>query len=255
MTVSLLTREDFTPKSFEEAARHFARKTPLTSEAFERLSNLNRARAFRIAGVDKLTLVQRARNLVRRGIREGTDYGKVQRQLLLLFDAEKLEAPAPHRLQAMFRQNTMTAYSQARNEVLRDPEVLEQFPYWKYLTVGNGVAGVNNVRATHAALHGLVFRADDPFWNQYDPPWEYGCRCTKVALTPGQVLDRGIEVRDLSYVQTQVTVSGHAVPGIQPNPDFAFRRDPFDTSFFGPSLDADLQQLKRDYERQANEQS
>jgi len=40
---------------------------------------------------------------------------------------------------------------------LGDPELVGAFPYFQWLTVGNGVPGINEVRADHAVLHGLIF--------------------------------------------------------------------------------------------------
>ncbi len=105
--------------------------------------------------------------------------------------------------------------------------------------MGNGTPGVNGVRATHAALHGLVFRADDPFWDRHDPPWEWGCRCFKRPLTPGQVKRMRVKVRDEAYVRTRIRVPGRGARGIAPNPDFGFDETQFDLS----KLDAELRKV------------
>ena len=160
--------------SHDAAARFFAKKTPLSSAAFEKLSKENRARAFRIAGLHKVNLVQRARDVVHRGIRDGTPWPDIRRELAAIFETGKVPTPSLARLRTMFRQNTLHAYNAARVQVLDDPEMKLFFPFRQYLTVGNGSAGVNNVRTTHAALHGKVFRADDPFWGLFTPPWEWG---------------------------------------------------------------------------------
>jgi len=122
MPINLLTRDDFTPKPAAEAARIFGKKTPLTSEQFETLSKENKARAFRIARVHKARLIQRARDIVKKGIEDGTDYAIVRRKLLELFDTEGVPRPALARLRTMFRQNSLGAYSIARTRVLKEPE-------------------------------------------------------------------------------------------------------------------------------------
>lgn len=42
-----------------------------------------------------------------------------------------------------------------------------------------------NTRAEHAALHGVIKRYDDEFWDKYYPPNGWGCRCEAIQL-PGK---------------------------------------------------------------------
>lgn len=69
-----------------------------------------------------------------------------------------------------------------------DPDGIRRaFPFLQYLSVGNGVPGINEVRDAHAALHGGVWARGDAIWEYFDPPWQWKCRCTTVCLTRGQV--------------------------------------------------------------------
>lgn len=69
-----------------------------------------------------------------------------------------------------------------------DPDgIRTTFPFLEYVTVGNGVPGINEVRATHAALHGGVWARGDAIWEYFQPPWEWKCRCITTCLTRGQV--------------------------------------------------------------------
>lgn len=36
----------------------------------------------------------------------------------------------------------------------------------------------NRTRELHAKLHGTIRPINDPFWNTYTPPLDWGCRCT-----------------------------------------------------------------------------
>ena len=239
MPVNLITEDDFTPRTFAEAAARFARKIALPSELFERLTAAARQRAFRIAGVNKLRLVQAARDIVEASIRDGTDWAEVRRALLKKFAAEEETPPSLSRLRQMFQQNIHAAYSDQRREVLDDPNIVEAFPYRQYLTVGNGTPLVNGVRATHAALHGLVFEWDDPFWDAHLPPWDWGCRCTFVALTENQVRNMGVRVANLSYVRKRLPVPGTKQRGIEAG---EFQRGTFDPA----SVDEELRAVARE---------
>lgn len=234
MSLSVLTKTDFTPRPATEAASHFARKAAVTAVAFEKLSAEAKQHAFRVATVHKARLIQDIRNKVLAAIESGTDWAEVQRDLVAAFETQGVPKPALHRLRAMFLMNTQQAYNDARRETLDAPSVVDAFPFRQYLTVGNGVAGINGVRATHAALHGKIFAWDDPFWDWHTPPWEWGCRCTFIPLTRGQVRALGVRVLDLDYVRTQIAVPGTRERGIDANP--AFVRGKFDLS----SIDEEL---------------
>ena len=237
MPLSVITKADFRPKTAAAAAKAFAKKAALSSEAFDKLSNEAKRHAFRIAGVHKAGLIQRARDVVHGAIRDGTGYDRVQRELLKLFDTEGVPPPALHRLRLVFQQNSLQAYHDARREALDEPEMAAMFPYRQYLTVGNGTPGVRGVRPTHAALHNLVFKWDDPFWDNHTPPWEYGCRCFFRGLTVRQVQRMRVRITGGDYVRKRIKVPGQKKRGIKPDPRFQRgKEDEFDLS----KIDAEL---------------
>jgi hypothetical protein len=47
-----------------------------------------------------------------------------------------------------------------------------------------------NVRPEHAALDGVTLPVDDPFWDMYFPPNDWGCRCDVVQLESGKITDK-----------------------------------------------------------------
>ena len=214
MPISALTEKDFRARTFDQAAKAFGRKVPLTTEQFAELAAAQKQRAFRIAEVNNARLIQAVRNRLETAIKSGRPFRDFRAELLKLFEAADVPAPAMHRLKLLFRQNTLQAYSDARRETLDKPHITAAFPFRQYLTVGNGTPGYRNVRRDHAVLHGLVFRWDDPFWKRYTPPWDYNCRCTFRAVRASEVKRKKLKVRGVSHVQRRLKVKPHADFGV-----------------------------------------
>lgn len=81
----------------------------------------------------------------------------------------------PRRLDTIYRTNMQSAYSAGQYQGYMDN--IDHRPYWMYDAVAD-----HRTRPAHAAMDGLVYRYDDPFWTTFYPPNGYNCRCTVVAL-------------------------------------------------------------------------
>ncbi len=245
MPISELTKADFTPRSFDEAAKRFAKKVPLSSDDFDRLQAANRSKAFRIFAVNKAQTVQRVRDMMEKAIRDGTSFADFRRQVAAMFEGQGNASPALGRLKLAFRQNAMQAYNDSRRDALDKKEISDAFGFRQYLTVGNGTPGVRNVRDDHAALHGKVFKWNDPFWDRFTPPWDYNCRCTFVALTAGQVKRARLIV--WTYKGGHVRpVTDKRPKKIEIKPSRAFNRFK-DAEFDLAGLDADLRSIVEEW--------
>lgn len=57
------------------------------------------------------------------------------------------------------------------------------YPYATIRDAGGPVGyGKGKVRPTHRALDGFVARIDWPLWYEYTPPYDWNCRCRKIAI-------------------------------------------------------------------------
>ena len=83
---------------------------------------------------------------------------------------------APRRLENIYRTNMQTAYSAGQYQAYMAN--IDSRPYWMYDAVGD-----HRTRPAHAAMDGLVYRYDDPFWATFYPPNGYRCRCSVIALS------------------------------------------------------------------------
>lgn len=52
-------------------------------------------------------------------------------------------------------------------------ETKDLYPNLMFITVGD-----DRVRPEHEVLNGIIMPIDDPFWNSYYPPLDWGCRCS-----------------------------------------------------------------------------
>lgn len=186
---------NFEPVPYEEAARIVAEKQIMSKEAFDSLVDELKARAFTIAGLEDLRMVQEIRDAIAE-LPMGPPWEDVKRQV-----ADKLEQggfsekAADYRATLLLRHHGFAVYAQEKYRNLR--EMQDVFPYWQYLSMGD-----EKVRSSHAALNGLILPADDPFWRDHFPPWEWNCRCQVVGVT-----------------QEEYDAAATAGPGLPTDPD------------------------------------
>ncbi len=77
-------------------------------------------------------------------------------------------------LESVVRSNMMTAYGVGHRKALE--ESADDLPFWEYSAVGD-----DRTRPTHRALDGIIYPANDPFWDEHFPPWGFNCRCSVIA--------------------------------------------------------------------------
>lgn len=90
-------------------------------------------------------------------------------------------------LRMVFRTNVQSAYSAGRDRASKDPELLEQRPYARYLSVGDGLTRPEH--REYAERNGGIYRIDSPEWELVRPPPKaspWNCRCSWVTLTAEQ---------------------------------------------------------------------
>lgn len=106
------------------------------------------------------------------------------------------------RLRTIFQVNVQTAYMAGRYKRYVSNAV--ERPYWRYVAIMDG-----RTRPAHAALHGKVFRWDDPIWKVIWPPNGWGCRCRVVALTQVEFEALGVPLEDGrdAIVETEVPIN------------------------------------------------
>ena len=181
----------------EKAVDYFRQKGyELTWDWFEMWQEAH-AKAFTVAKVMRMDVLQDIRGLVDKSLGEGMGWSDFQREMRSLLarkgwgpegpDLDLMGVAAPWRVKTIYETNMQTALMVGRYGEMM--ENVDDRPYWMYVAVMD-----SRTRPAHAALHGKVFRYDDPFWDHFYPPNGFRCRCRVRALTAGQVQAQGIKV-------------------------------------------------------------
>lgn len=195
----------FLQLTFEEALSLFLDRRMMTPEAFEALSDAEKARAFTATRLASDALRQRAFDLLGRAIADGSTMREFARALA---DDEVSLGITPSDtgyLANVFRTNTASAYGAGRYEQITGDVVRAARPLVQYRTSRD-----SRVRPNHAALEGVVFdQQNDPTWGRYAPPLGYQCRCVIVTL---RELPAGATVTDSSTLTVQPDPGWNAAP-------------------------------------------
>ena len=176
----------------DEASEWISDKPIVSREVFDGLLPELRAKAFVVAGIEAHdTLLEIKQTLA--DLPVGKSWAETREQLAELVSPFIAKDSPPNaaeaKAQLLMRTHGFQAYAVASEKVFQSQ--IETFPFWQYLSLADG-----HVRHTHAALHGIVAPAKSSFWRDHTPPWEWACRCRKVALLPEEVDELKAEEAD-----------------------------------------------------------
>lgn len=181
------TDTQFAARPLAEAIKRFLEKEAVTRDVFDQMEDAARKRAFTVANAASEEMVRTVKRELVRQIAVGADLAEFGRHAAERFESAGWTPANPSHVETVFRTNVVGAYNGGRARQMTQPEVLELRPFWQWLGAGDGPP---RQRATHRAMHGIVLRANDPFWLRCYPPAGYNCRCRvrSLSLTQGAPL-------------------------------------------------------------------
>ncbi|GIW32411.1 PBECR2 nuclease fold domain-containing protein [Meiothermus taiwanensis] len=160
-----------------EAIEWFRKKVTIRAEEFRQLTDRARRRAFTVAGITSLNLLEDVYKSLLDALEMGTPYEEWAKNL-----GPKLEAAwgftNSYRTRLVFQQNILSAYAAGRYAQATQPEVIKARPYWMFDAVLDSAT-----TETCRQLNGTVLRYDHPFWDKNYPPRHFGCRSGVRSLT------------------------------------------------------------------------
>ena len=223
----------------EEAIRYFEGKGLKLTDDWRELWQEQHAKAFTVARLAKLDVLQDIYTALQTALKDGSterDFikkltpilqakgwwgqaiDKTTGEVLQTYDpatGRPVEWGSPRRLKLIYRQNMQTAYMAGRyrqQQELATATGQGARPYWQYLAVRD-----SRTRPTHAALHGRVWRADDPIWNSLYPPNGWNCRCRVRALSESRMKKEGLTAESSDGQLVTMQVSAGKLPDGTPD--------------------------------------
>ena len=165
----------------EKAAESLMERSILTRSKFDRLTDSAKSRAFTMAGENSTATLTKIRDVLAENVEQGTSLRGFKARLREEIDTSEI---GPAHLETVYRTNVQAAFSEGHDELASNPIVQDAFPYRSYLPIHDG-----RCREEHAALEFLgiegtnIYRAADPFWEVFSPPWDFNCRCGSSLMT------------------------------------------------------------------------
>jgi SPP1 gp7 family putative phage head morphogenesis protein len=187
----------FASRPMEQAINEFLKREVVTEAEFASMEAAAKRRAFTVARMANKEMVRTVKRELVRQLAVGADLREFGKHAAARFQSAGWTPANPSHVETIFRTNVMNAYSGGRVRQMSQPEVLEARPFWQILTVNDGPP---RQRKEHRAVHGVVLRANDPFWRKAMAPFGYNCRCRVRSLSIKQGAPKvmeGTSIRDL----------------------------------------------------------
>ena len=170
---------DFVQMPYHAAVDKFAERVPMTKAEWSTLTQVERQRAFTVAGLAKDDFVAKVHEQLSKALKQSLSATEFRVGLDVAMRDAGYSPLNPSHANLVFRQNVSIAYNDGRKAQMNAKAVKATHAYRE-------IHGVHDKgsRPTHVACHGLSFPADDPIW-QKGPPFDFNCRCGMSARRTG----------------------------------------------------------------------
>ncbi len=153
---------------FEESVRFMRSVVPMKREEFESLSQELKFKAFTIARVFSLDVVNRIKKRYVRALERGDSVGDMMRFLEETLDRVGVSPRNPYWLETHARNNFLTSYNAGRWAQIAQARSVRHLVY-------NAILDERTTKLCKS-LDGVVRPKDDPFWDRFMPPQHHNCR-------------------------------------------------------------------------------
>lgn len=181
------------PERFDEAVEWFRSRIPVTEAFASEVADYAGSRAWTIAGVSQLEVVQHAFDSLAKAIEDGTPFdtwkAALEKELADVWGKKNKARSAS--LTLVFRNATAQAYNAGRWAQMQDPAIRALRPYLMF-------DGVADERQTPICQQwdGTIRPVDDQVWLTAHPQMHHACRSTLRTLREVDALRRGVTPPD-----------------------------------------------------------
>ncbi len=179
--------------ALDHALRELRGSPMMTGANYVETARLVRAGAFAVTKDLTDGALKEVRDLVVKALEQGETLAEVTEQVADRLGGEAGKLSLPH-LETIYRTNIASATSDAREATMSLPLVADAFPYRAYWGTRD-----ERIRDEHKQLEKLglngtnIYRADDPTFKKFRPPWDYNCRCSWHGVTVEQAARKGVK--------------------------------------------------------------
>lgn len=196
----------------EEIIKHFREKGYTFSWDWFDVQKEAHAKAFTVAKVMKLDILQDIKASVDKAIADGITFDQFKKELEPKLKAKgwwgkvpadqvpsdpnnpklpqgEVQLGSVYRLKTIFQTNTQVAYMAGRWKSMKENSAAR--PYLQWVAVLD-----RKTRSTHRAMHNKVFRHDDPIWETFAPPLDWRCRCRLRSRTKNDIESENLTISD-----------------------------------------------------------
>lgn len=174
-----------------QAVESIREKVPFLAHEFDQLDADAKRVAFTVARATTLDTVRAIQDAIRVDVATGGTLDEFRRRVAETVDGSNL---ADHHVEQIYRTNVGRAQAAGQIAILEHPQVRSAFPYIQYSATHDSRTRPEHLALEKLGLNGTaVYRADDPIWNLYYPPWSYNCRCIPIPISVEDAAALGVK--------------------------------------------------------------
>jgi hypothetical protein len=180
------------------AKEFLERKLNVKTDAWDDLKHGEHSHAFTVAHSIEANILDDIHGLLNKAMANGESFNTFKKGLFEAMEKHGWYGGAGHtkedkkylnwRARVIYDTNFKTSLAAGRER--QQKEHADMRPIWVYQSKLVG----KNRRQEHIALHDKAFRYDDPFWDTYYPPNEWGCECSVTTKSVSGAERDGIEL-------------------------------------------------------------